>query len=129
MNRRDTRTPLHRAMGLGSAKDYTAHWWSQRVSAVALVPLLLWFTASLIALAGGDYQAFIAWLQEPLTTILMVLLLIALFRHTVLGLEVIVEDYIHSRGLKVIAIVLIQFSGFALAVAGILAILSIAFGR
>ena len=68
----------------------------QRVTAVALIPLTLWFAASLIALTGSDYNAFIAWLKAPFVAILMVLFLIALFHHMALGLQVVVEDYVHS---------------------------------
>jgi succinate dehydrogenase / fumarate reductase, membrane anchor subunit len=121
------RSPLSRAQWLGSAKVGVEHWWVHRVTAVALVPLTLWFMASLIALAGSNYSAFIAWLRAPFATILMVLLLIAVFYHTALGLQVVVEDYIHSDRVKIPTLVLIQLGCFALAVAGILATLRIAF--
>lgn len=124
----DTRTPIHRAVGLGSAKSGSAHWWSQRITAAALVPLMLWLTGSLISLAGRDYHAFIGWLHNPITVVLLSLLLIALFRHTVLGLEVIAEDYIHACGLKIITIGLLRFAGVILAASGIFAMLVIAFG-
>lgn len=127
MDRRDTRSPLGRALGLGSAKDGVDHWWLVRVTAVALVPLTLWFAGSLIALAGSDYESFLAWLGTPLATVLMVLLLIALFYHMALGLQVVIEDYIHS-GWKLPAIVATRLGCFALAVAGLLATLRIAFG-
>jgi succinate dehydrogenase / fumarate reductase, membrane anchor subunit len=90
------RSPLSRARGLGSAREGVEHWWMQRVTAVALIPLTLWFAASLIALTGSDYNTFIAWLKAPFVTILMVLLLIALCHHMGLGLRVVVEDYVHS---------------------------------
>ncbi|WP_372785333.1 succinate dehydrogenase, hydrophobic membrane anchor protein [Phenylobacterium sp.] len=122
------RTPLAKAMGLGSAKSGVAHWWAQRVSAVALVPLTLWFAASIIAHSGSDYAAFVAWLRSPLTAGLMVLLLIALFQHTALGLQVVIEDYVHSGG-KFAAVIAVRLSCFALAAAGILATLSVALGR
>ena len=89
-NMQNMRTPLARALGLGSAKKGAAAWWAERVSAVALVPLTLWFAASVIAHTGSDHAAFIAWLSTPLAAILMVLLLIALFYHTALGLEVVI---------------------------------------
>lgn len=128
MDRRSMRTPLAKAMGLGSAKSGVAHWWAQRVSAVALVPLTLWFAASIIAHSGSDYAAFVAWLRSPLTAGLMVLLLIALFQHTALGLQVVIEDYVHSGG-KFAAVIAVRLSCFALAAAGILATLSVALGR
>lgn len=127
MNRRPMRSPVGRALGLGSAKDGVEHWWLQRVTAIALAPLTLWFAASVIVHSGDDYVTFIAWLRTPIVTILMVLLLIALFYHTALGLQVVIEDYVHS-GMKIPALLGIRFSCFALAVAGILAILRIALG-
>ena len=117
-----------RAQGLGSAREGVGHWWVQRVTAVALVPLTLWFAGSLIARAGNDYGAFILWLRTPFTTVLMVLLLIALFHHMALGLQVVVEDYVHTDRIKVPAVVAINLGAFALAVAGIIATLRIAFG-
>ncbi|MDQ2764177.1 MAG: succinate dehydrogenase, hydrophobic membrane anchor protein [Pseudomonadota bacterium] len=115
-------------MRLGSAKSGVAHWWAQRVSAVALLPLTLWFAASIIAHSGSDYAAFIAWLKSPLTTAPMILLVIALFHHTALGLQVVIEDYVHS-GVKFAAVVAVRLGCFGLATAGIVASLSVAFGR
>ena len=127
MNRHRMRSPLSRAQGLGSAREGVEHWWIQRVTAVALIPLTLWFTASLIALTGSDYDTFIAWLRAPFATILMVLLLIALFHHISLGLRVVVEDYVHSDRVKIPAVVAIRLACFALAIAGIFATLRITF--
>ena len=120
------RSPLARAIGLGSAREGVGHWWAERVSAVALIPLTLWFVASLIAHTGSDHAAFVAWLSTPLATVPMVLLLIALFHHTALGLQVVIEDYVHS-GVKFAAVIAVRLICFALAVAGIVATLRIAF--
>jgi succinate dehydrogenase / fumarate reductase membrane anchor subunit len=100
----------------------------QRVTAVALAPLTLWLAVSLFAHARSDYGAFILWLRAPFTTILMVLLLIALFYHMALGLQVVVEDYVHAARMRIPAVVVIHLGCFALAVAGIVATLRIAFG-
>lgn len=127
MNREPMRSSLGQALGLGSAKNGVEHWWLQRVTAIALVPLTVWFAASLIAHAGNDYATFIVWLRTPIATILMALLLIALFYHTALGLQVVIEDYVHS-GMKIPALLFVRFGCFALVVAGILATLRIAFG-
>lgn len=127
MDRRPMRSPLARAMGFGSAKDGVEHWWMERVTAVALVPLTLWFVASIIAHTGNDYATFIVWLRTPLASILMILLLIALFYHTALGLQVVIEDYVHS-GVKFAALVAVRLGCFALAATGIVAALRIAFG-
>lgn len=127
MDRQGMRSPLARAMGFGSAKDGVEHWWMQRVSAVALVPLTSWFIASIIAHTGSDYATFIAWLRTPLATIFMILLLIALFYHTALGLQVVIEDYVHSE-FKFAALVAVHLGCFALAATGIVAELRIAIG-
>ncbi len=120
------RTPLARAIGLGSTKEGVGAWWAERVSAVALVPVTLWFAATIIAHIGSDYATFIVWLRTPLAVILMILLLIALFFHTALGLQVVIEDYIHS-GAKFAAVVAVRLGCCALATTGVVATLRIAF--
>ena len=120
-------SPFRRMQGLGSSLGGVGHWWAQRVTAAALVPLTLWFAASLIAHARSDYGAFVLWLRAPTTTVFMVLLLIALFHHMALGLQVIVEDYVHDDRAKIAAVLAIKLGSFALAVAGIIAVLRIAF--
>jgi succinate dehydrogenase / fumarate reductase membrane anchor subunit len=127
MGRYRLRTPLGRAAGLGSAKSGFDHWWMQRVTAVGLVPLAVWFAASVIAHSGSDYETFVRWMGAPINTVLMILLLLALFWHTALGLQVVIEDYVHS-GVKILALLIVRFTCFALAVAGIVATLHIAFG-
>jgi succinate dehydrogenase / fumarate reductase, membrane anchor subunit len=124
-NMQNMRTPLARAIGLGSAKEGVGAWWAERVSAVALVPVTLWFAVSIIAHIGSDYSTFIVWLKMPLTGILMILLLIALFYHTALGLQVVVEDYVHSA-VKFAVVIAVRLGCCALATAGVVAILSIA---
>ena len=126
MDRPDGRSPLARAIGLGSAKEGAGAWWAERVTAVALVPLTLWFAASIIAHTGSDYATFIDWLRAPFTTILMVLLLVALFHHTAFGVQVVIEDYVHS-GVKFAAVIGVRLGCFAFAVAGVVATLRIAF--
>lgn len=128
MDRKNTRSPLARAIGLGSAKSGVEHWWAERVSAIALIPLTLWLVASIIAHTGSDYAAFTAWLRKPYVTVLMITLLMALFYHTALGLRVIIEDYRHSWT-KFAAIIATQLGCSILAIAGIVATLRIAFGR
>jgi succinate dehydrogenase / fumarate reductase membrane anchor subunit len=122
------RSPLGRAIGLGSAKEGVEHWWAQRVSAVALILLGLWFAVTLVAMAGADRAQVVAWLHAPLPAILAVLLLIALFYHAALGLQVVIEDYVHGEWLKVSSLVAMRLICFALAVAGVFAVLRIAFG-
>lgn len=122
------RSPFDKTQGLGSAREGVEHWWAQRVTAVALIPLTLWFAAALMAHARSDYGVFVSWLRAPVTTVLMVLLLIALFYHMALGLQVVVEDYVHDDRVKIPAVIAIRLGSFALAVAGIIAVLRVAFG-
>jgi succinate dehydrogenase / fumarate reductase membrane anchor subunit len=128
MNRERMRSPLGRALWLGSAKDGVEQWRRERVTAIALVPLTLWFAASIVVHMDSDYLVFIAWLRTPITTILMVLLLAGLFHHMALGLQVVIEDYVHS-GVKIPALLGMRFGCIALAASGILATLRIAFDR
>jgi succinate dehydrogenase / fumarate reductase membrane anchor subunit len=122
------RSSLAQAIGLGSAKEGVGHWWAQRVSAVALIPLTLWFFASIIAHTGSDYATFIEWLKSPLASVLMTLNLIAIFYHAALGLKVVIEDYVHSW-LKIVALIAVRLGCFALAAAGIIATLRIVVGN
>ena len=122
------RSPLGRALGLGSAKEGVAHWWAQRVSAVALVPLGLWFAASLVSLAGADRAHVLLWLRGPVAAILTMLTVAAVFYHGALGVQVVIEDYAPSEGWKVAGIVATKLLALLLAVAGIFAVLKIAFG-
>jgi succinate dehydrogenase / fumarate reductase membrane anchor subunit len=129
MARKQTRTSFDRTQGLGSAREGVGHWWMQRVTALALIPLILWFAASLIAHIRGDYSVLTLWLRSPFTSVAMVLLLTALFYHMALGLQVVVEDYVHSDRIKIPAVAVIHLASFALAAAGIVTTLRIAFGE
>ena len=122
---RGLRSDLGRVRGLGSAKEGVQHWWLQRVTAIALIPLSLWFIASIVFLIDVDHAAAIGWLGSPVTLGLMSLFLIALVYHAVLGLQVVIEDYIHSHAAKITLLLLVQFAGVALAAAGIIAMLMI----
>lgn len=121
------RSSLGRARGLGSAKEGITHWWAQRVTAVALIPLVLWYVIAMVALTGADRGTVIAWLQSPFPAIVTVLMLIAVFYHMSLGIQVVIEDYVHSEWVKISALVLNKLVAFALAAAGIFAVLRIAF--
>ncbi|MGE5146160.1 MAG: succinate dehydrogenase, hydrophobic membrane anchor protein [Candidatus Eiseniibacteriota bacterium] len=122
------RTPIGRARGLGSAKDGTAHWWAQRLTALALVPLVLWFVISVVGLIGQGRGAVLDWIEQPVTAGLMILLIGAVFHHGQLGVQVVIEDYVHNEAAKLALIVLVKFAAVVLALTGILAVLSIAFG-
>ena len=122
------RTPLGNARGLGSAKSGAHHWWMQRLTAIALVPLTLWFVASLIQLTGADHQTATAWLSSPVQAVLMLLLIAATFHHMQLGLQVVIEDYVHSESAKIVVLVLAKLASMLLAAAAAFAVLKIAFG-
>ena len=119
------RSELGRVRGLGSAKEGVHHWWGQRVSAIALIPLSLWFVACIVFLIDVDRATAVQWLGSPVTLGLMSLFLIALIYHAVLGLQVVIEDYIHAKAAKLILLLIIQFAGFGLAATGIIAMLLI----
>ena len=122
------RTDLGRVRGLGSAKDGTAHWWSQRVTAVALIPLSLWYVYSAVTLVGIDHAGFKAWLNEPGSILLMSLYLIALFYHMQLGLQVVIEDYVHNERNKIFSLVINKLVAVFFVISSIIALIKVAFG-
>jgi succinate dehydrogenase / fumarate reductase, membrane anchor subunit len=122
------RSPLSRVQGLGSAKDGTTHWWAQRVSAVALIPLTLWFLFSLLTLPALDYETVRTWLAVPISGFLAVLLVAVLTYHSYLGTQVIVEDYVTSNGMKVLSLLVLRFMYVLAGGLGIFAILRVALG-
>jgi len=124
----DMRTPLSRANHLGSAHEGTHHWWWQRMTGLALVPLLLWLVGSLVAMTGADYATMQAWVAQPGVTLGLIALLIALFYHAQLGLQVILEDYVHAEGLKLAALIAVRAACFLLGLLGVISVLRIAFG-
>jgi succinate dehydrogenase / fumarate reductase membrane anchor subunit len=115
--------PLARARGLGSARSGSRHWSLQRVSALALAPLTVWFVISFMALISADHRSYSQWIGSPLNAVLMILLVIVLFHHMSLGLQVIAEDYLHTDWIKLFAIISIQFGCLVLVVAGVVSIL------
>jgi succinate dehydrogenase / fumarate reductase membrane anchor subunit len=121
------RSPLGRAVGLGSAKEGVEHWWRQRLTAVALVPLVLWFVIALLAHLALDRREAVAWLGSPIPAILMILLIGVGLYHAALGLQVVVEDYVHREWFKLTLLIAVRFACFLLGVAGIFAILRMAF--
>jgi succinate dehydrogenase / fumarate reductase, membrane anchor subunit len=122
------RSPLSRVEGLGSAKDGTTHWWAQRVTAVALIPLTLWFLISLLTLPALDYETVHTWLSVPITGFLAVLLVAVLTYHSYLGTQVIIEDYVTSSGMKVLSLMVLRFGYVLAGGAGVFAILRVVFG-
>jgi succinate dehydrogenase / fumarate reductase membrane anchor subunit len=126
-NSKSLRSHLGRARGLGSAHEGLHHWWVQRMTALALIPLSLWFVASIVCLAGADYATISQWLSAPFTVGALSLTILAVFYHAVLGMQVVIEDYIHTKAVKLVLLVGLQFAGFAFAAAAIVSLLMIAF--
>ena len=122
------RSPLSRVLGSGSAREGTDHWWQQRVSAVGLVLLGAWFLVSFAGLNDYRQETPQEWVGAPLNALLLLLTVAALARHSSLGVQVIIEDYVHSTGLKVSALVLNKFIHAFLALGAALAILKTALG-
>ena len=120
-------SPLARVRHLGSAKDGTHHWWMQRLTAIALVPLIIWFVISVISLVGADHGAVADWLGHPLSGSLMVLLIVATFYHAVLGLQVVIEDYFHKKGLKLALLLALQGAAILLGTVSLLSVLALMF--
>ena len=124
----DLRNPLQRARGLGSAKDGVQHWWRQRVTAVALLVLGIWFVLLVLSLLHGGYAAAHAALAHPLNAALMIAFLIALFWHMQLGVQVVIEDYVHTRWVELTLQILVRFFAVLAALLAIIAVLRIALG-
>lgn len=123
------RTPLGQVRGLGSAKDGTHHWWMQRVTALALVPLTVWFAIGVIAHVGADQAAVQAWLGNPVNAALMILFVAVAFYHGYLGAQVVIEDYVHHELTKLGAIVAVKFAAAFLGLVSIVAVLKLATGQ
>lgn len=128
MKSSDLRTPLARARGLGSAHAGLHHWWMQRLTAIALVPLVVWFAVSLVMMSGADYGVVRAWIGSPFVTVLLILTIVVGLHHGQLGLQVVIEDYIHGEGRKLALILLVRFVAVLSGLAAVVAILRIGFG-
>ena len=122
------RTPIKQARGLGASHHGAAHWWMQRMTAIGMVPLMLWLVIGIATHTGGGYQGAVAWLGSPLNAIIMVLAFGVLFYHAALGLQVVLEDYVSHKGVRLGLVVAVRFLALLLATAAIFAVLKIAFG-
>ena len=119
------RTPLSAAKGLGSAKEGAHHWWVQRLTSIALVPLMLWFVISLALLGNLSYESAVAWVQFPFVAVGLSLLVVVMFYHVQLGVQVIIEDYVHGW-LKITSIILLNFACIAFVFIGLFSIIKVA---
>jgi succinate dehydrogenase / fumarate reductase membrane anchor subunit len=122
------RSPLGRVLGLGAGGG-AHHWWLQRLSSLALLPLTAWFVVALLTLPDLGWASVHAWLARPLSTVLLLLLVPAAVHHSWLGVAVVVEDYVHGPRLKALTLLALQLAHALLAVSALYAVLSIAFGR
>ncbi len=122
------RSRLGRVRGLGSAREGAAHWWAQRLTALAMIPLVVWFSLSLVALSGAPHAAVVAWIKGPVTAVLLVALLVAVFHHLALGVQVVIEDYVHTEWRKLALIITVKFASVLTALVGVFSVLRIAFG-
>lgn len=122
------RTPLSQVKGHGSAKEGTHHFWMQRLTALALIPLLLWLCFSIAALPSMSQEEVRNFMSNPTAAVLLVLFLIASFYHTKLGLQVVIEDYVGNHSTRTVAIILMTFACILLAVIGVFAVLRAAIG-
>ena len=122
------RAPLGRVLGLGTAKDGTSHWWGQRLSAVALLFLGFWFAWMMVITSDFSHAAVVAEIGRPVNSILLLLLSVTMAYHSYLGVQVVIEDYVHAPGLKLAALILSRFAHILLAVVAVFAILKIGLG-
>lgn len=121
------RSALGKARGLGSTKGGSRHWWAQRVTALALIPLVFWFALAVGRWPLADYGEFIRWVAVPWNTILLISFIIAAFYHAILGLQVILEDYVHTDWAKILSILSMKLILAFLALASVFATLALAF--
>ena len=120
-------TELGRVRGLGSAKDGAHHWWLQRVTAIANLVLMLWFVFSLVRLPSLDYASVTLWLRQPVAAVPMLLLIVTVFWHLRLGMQVLIEDYVHGQ-VRVVGMLALNFYTVAGGAAAVFAVLKIALG-
>ena len=122
------RSPIRRVLGLGAAKDGVGHWWSQRVTSVALVILGLWFMSALLRLGELDHSVVTAWIASPVNAVLLSLFVGTAVYHSQLGVQVVVEDYVEHKGAKIVTMIVLNFVHVVLGALGIFSVLKIAFG-
>jgi succinate dehydrogenase membrane anchor subunit len=121
------RSPLGRVLGTGSAKEGVHHWWLQRLTSIALIPLTIWFVVSLLSLPSFEHVTVITWMAHSWTALFLILFILVATWHSQLGVRVVVEDYVHG-GAKTLTLVLITFIHALVAAAGVFAVLKVAFG-
>ena len=121
------RSPLGRARGLGAAKHGSAHWWAERATSVALLPLSLYFVVSVLILKGADHAAMAAYMAEPWNAVLFLLLIATMFSHVSMGLQVVIEDYVRDDAKRLLTLLVIKGAVWFLALAAAVSVLKLAF--
>ncbi|MEQ8233850.1 MAG: succinate dehydrogenase, hydrophobic membrane anchor protein [Gammaproteobacteria bacterium] len=122
------RSPLGRVRGLGSAKSGLHHWWHQRLTALALIPLSLWFVNAILAHMDDSHAEVVNWIASPFVSAMLIALILSLFYHAKLGLQVVIEDYLHDELQKMVALVVMKFAVAFGALLGVVAVLKISLG-
>ena len=118
------KSPLATAQGLGSAKEGTSHWWGQRVSAVLMIPLVIYLLVSFMCLESFDHITVSMWLKQPIVAAAMIMFVLTMFMHSELGTQTVVEDYVHGKT-KVVSLLLLKFVHILLAVVAVISILRV----
>ncbi|HEY3487917.1 MAG TPA: succinate dehydrogenase, hydrophobic membrane anchor protein [Gammaproteobacteria bacterium] len=124
----DYRSPLARARGLGSAREGVGHWWIQRLTSLALLPLMIWLVAAMALLGGADHFTLVNWVAKPVNAVLLIATALALFCHSSLGVQVIIEDYVATKWLRLSLIVAVNFANVLCGIITIFAVLKLALG-
>ncbi len=122
------RSQLGRVRGLGASHEGVHHFWVQRVTGVALIPLVLWFVFAATSMVDTDLETFKVWVGTHYNPVLLILLILAMFHHAQLGLEVIIEDYVHSEAAKITSLILIKFAVVLIGGSAIFAVIRMTFG-
>jgi succinate dehydrogenase / fumarate reductase membrane anchor subunit len=123
----DFRTPLSRVKGLGSAREGTSHFWHQRLTALLLVPLALWIGFCIAALPV-DHATLVSWIQQPLVTVALVLLIMVVFYHAQLGLQTVIEDYVAAHASRTFVLLVSNLMCLLFGTVGVISVLKISFG-
>lgn len=122
------RSPLSQAVGMGSAKHGFAHWYWQRVTAIALVPLVLWFVYSVLSLVGGTHADAVLWLRSPINASIMLIFTLTALFHAQTGLQVVIEDYVHTKWANLTLLLLVKFASVIMAVLAVISVLKVVLG-